>query len=193
MTRGTFPGDGERHAMFAAPEFSTVILVHPRSDAPVNLSRRFRKRIQENRDLLRDAVRVSGASICLLGAFCAADQPFASLPNCSNISGDAVDFWQDGDAASGLGPAETRAVYVGGEWLDEQVLFAALSAVRIGYDTRVLLDVSVARSLFDRAPALDRMSQHGVLMTTVRQAVVEWSMSTSDQNIGRQLRNILPQ
>jgi hypothetical protein len=177
--------------MFAAPEFSTVILVHPRIDAPLKLSRRLRHRVDENRSLLRNAVRISGASMCLLGAVGGANQAFALLPNCRSILTDAVEFWQNGDVTDDLGRADTRTLYVGGAWLDEEVLFTALNAVLIGYDTRVLLDVSIARSWCDRTPALDRMLQHGVLVTTIRQVVVEWSIAAHDREIGRHLRNIL--
>ena len=38
-----------------------------------------------------------------------------------------------------------------------------MSAVHIGYDTRVLVDVSIALTYFDRAWALERLEQHDVL------------------------------
>jgi nicotinamidase-related amidase len=90
-----------------------------------------------------------------------------------------------------LGSPETQVLYCGGAWLDEDVLVAALSAVQIGYDTRVLVDVSVARSQFDQASASDRLAQHGVLIATVRQTVLEWSLAAADDDIGQQLRDTL--
>jgi hypothetical protein len=179
--------------MFATLDRSTIMLINPQRAAGMNLSDRFKKRIEKNHALLRDAVRVSGVSMRLLGDVDNATNPFASLPNCQVLSGDAVNFWRDEEVTDRLGPPEIQVVYVGGAWLEEHILVAALSAVRIGYDTRVLLDVSVARSLFDRTSALERLTQHGVLMTTVRQTVIEWSLSALDHNIGQQLREILPQ
>jgi hypothetical protein len=178
--------------MFATLDRSTIILINPQTVAAINLSDRIKRRIEKAHTLLRDAVRVTGVPMRLLGAVDDATNFFASLPNCQVLSGDAVNFWRDEDVTDRLGPPETQAVHIGGAWLEEDILVAALSAVRIGYDTRVLLDVSVARSLFDRASALERLTPHGVLMTTVRQTVIEWSLSAPDLGIGQQLREILP-
>ena len=177
--------------MFATLDRSTIILINPQTVAAINLSDRIKRRIEKAHTLLRDA-RVTRVPMRLLGDVDNATNPFASLPNCQVLSGDAVNFWRDEDVTDRLGPPETQAVHIGGAWLEEDILVAALSAVRIGYDTRVLLDVSVARSLFDRASALERLTPHGVLMTTVRQTVIEWSLSAPDIGIGRQLREILP-
>jgi hypothetical protein len=68
-----------------------------------------------------------------------------------------------------------------------------LSAVHIGYDTRVLVDVSIALTYFDRAWALERLEQHDVLMTTMRQTMTEWSLAAPDENTSRQLRDTLQQ
>jgi hypothetical protein len=179
--------------MFATLDRSTIILINPQTVTGITLSDRFKRRIENAHSLLPDAVRVTGVSMRLLGAVDDTTNFFASLPNCQVLSGDAVNFWRDEDVTERLGSPETQAVHVGGAWLEEDILVAALSAVRIGYDTRVLLDVSIARSLFDRASALERLTPHGVLMTTVRQTVIEWSLNALDHNVGRQLREILPQ
>ena len=52
----------------------------------------------------------------------------------------------------------------------------------------VLTDLSVLRSLLDRTPALDRLAQHGILATTVRQTVMEWSLAAPNEDLARQLR-----
>ena len=177
--------------MFATLDRSTIILINPQTVAAINLSDRIKRRIEKAHTLLRDAVRVTGVPMRLLGAVDDAANFFASLPDCQVLSGDAVNFWRDEDVTDRLGPPETQAVHIGGAWLEEDILVAALSAVRIGYDTRVLLDLSIARSLFDRASALDRLTPHGVLMTTVRQTVIEWSLSSPNIDIAGQLRELL--
>jgi hypothetical protein len=178
--------------MFATLDQSTVLLINPQTVAGMTLSDQFKRRIEKAHVLLRDAARVTGVSTRLLGAVDDTTNIFASLPNCEVLSGDAVNFWRDENVTDRLGSPETQALHVGGAWLEEDILVAALSAVRIGYDTRVLLDVSIARSLFDRASALERLTPHGVLMTTVRQTVIEWSLSSPDIDIARQLRELLP-
>jgi hypothetical protein len=178
--------------MFATLDRSTIILINPQTVAGMTLSDQFKRRIEKAHVLLRDAARVTGVSMRLLGAVDDTTNFFASLPNCQVLSGDPVTFWRDENVTDRLGSPETQAVHVGGAWLEEDILIAALSAVRIGYDTRVFVDVSVARSLFDRASALERLTPHGVLMTTVRQTVIEWSLSAPNIDIGRQLRELLP-
>ena len=91
------------------------------------------------------------------------------------------------------GGPETQVLYLGGAWLEEEVLIAALSAAGIGYDTRVFTDVSVLRSLLDRTPALDRLALHGILTTTVRQTVMEWSLAAPNEDLARRLRAMLDQ
>jgi nicotinamidase-related amidase len=88
---------------------------------------------------------------------------------------------------------DTQILYVGGAWLDQDVLGAALSAAEIGYDTRVLVDVSVAQTQFDRAWALERLQQRDILMTTMRQTTTEWSLAAPDETVARQLRDTLQQ
>jgi hypothetical protein len=80
-------------------------------------------------------------------------------------------------------------LYLGGLWLDADILVAALAAQSAGYDTRVLIDLSIARRRCDRAPTLTRLNQHGILLTTTRQAAYEWAMSGNpgQRQIVRQL------
>lgn len=179
--------------MLAISEMSVVLLINPEAVRLATLPDRFRNRIEQSRALLHHAAQISGVSMRLLGAVGDSAAAFSSLPNCQSLTGDAVNFWRDEDVGDRLGPPDTRVLYCGGAWLDEDVLVAALSAVQIGYDTRVLVDVSIARTQFERAWALERLEQHGVLMTTVRQTMVEWSLAAPENGIGQQLRDTLQQ
>ena len=179
--------------MLAISERSVVLLINPQIVGAASLPAQFRRRIDNSHALLRHVVRVSGVSMRLLGAVGDAGASFGSLDNCEILPGDPVNFWREKDVIGRLGPPEAQVLYCGGAWLDEDVLIAALSAVEIGYDTRVLVDVSVAHTEFDRAWALERLTQHGVLMTAVRQTMIEWSLAAPDNDIGRQLRTFLQQ
>ena len=176
--------------MLAISEKSVVLLINSETVRLATLPDQFRNRIEKCRALLHHAAQVSGVSMRLLGAAGDSATPFSSLPNCQSLAGDTVNVWRDMDVSDRLGPPDTHVLYCGGAWLDEDVLVAALSAVQIGYDTRVLVDVSIARTQFDRAWALERLEQHGVLMTTVRQTMVEWSLAAPENGIGRLLRDI---
>lgn len=144
-----------------------------------------------NRLLLRHFAQVSQVSVRLLGDVGDAAASFRALPQCQIIVDDAVDFWRNDVAHRQLGDFDTRVLYIGGAWLDQDVLTAALAAVHIGYDTRVLVDVSVATTRFERGWALERLEQHDVLMTTMRQTMAEWSLATPDEATSRQLRSTL--
>jgi hypothetical protein len=144
--------------MLAVAERSVVLLVNPDTDRLACLPAQFRTRIQLSRALLRHFVQVSKASLRLLGDVGDAAVSFRSLPNCQIINGDALSFWRNNDVGRRLGPYDTQVIYIGGAWLDQDVLGAALSAAEIGYDTRVLVDVSVAQTQFDRAWRLNDCS-----------------------------------
>jgi hypothetical protein len=85
-------------------------------------------------------------------------------------------------------------LYLGGLWLDEDILVAALAAQSAGYDTRVFIDLSIARRRCERSPTLTRLNQHGVLLTTTRQAAYEWAMSGTpgQRQVLRQLVDAAP-
>jgi Isochorismatase family len=179
--------------MLAISQRSVVVLVNPSLSRLTRLPAQFRSRVEISRVLLRHFAQVAGVSLRLLGDIGDAAASFRSLANCQIVAGDPVSFWRDNDVSRRLGPPDTQVIYVGGAWLDQDVLAAALSAVHIGYDTRVLVDVSIALTYFDRAWALERLEQHHVLMTTMRQTMTEWSLAAQDENISRQLRNALQQ
>jgi hypothetical protein len=176
--------------MLAMSENSIVLLINPEAVRLANLPPQFRSHVESRRALLRDVAQISGVAIRLMGRVGDIAETFTSLPNCQTVLGDAVNFWRDKDAIESLGPPERHVLYCGGAWLDQDIIVAALSAVEIGYDTRVLVDISVAQTHFDRAGALERLMQHGVLMTSVRQTMVEWSLTAPKDGIGQQLREM---
>lgn len=143
--------------------------------------------------MLRQALRAAAVPVRLLGSAERVGKSFASIATCQAIPNDPVNLWRDENMAERLGPPETQVLYFAGAWLEEEVLIAALSAARIGYDARVFTDLCVLRSLLDRTTALDRLMQHDVLTTTVRQTVMEWSRAVPDHALARRLRAILDQ
>jgi hypothetical protein len=184
-----------RHAkqMFSVPDHSLVLLINPDIACRTELPDEIKTRLENSCNLLRQTLRAAAVPARLLGAAEVTGASFAAIANCEIIPNDPVNLWRDQDAIDRLGHPETQVLYLGGAWLEEEVLIAALSAARIGYDTRVFTDVSVLRSLLDRTPALDRLAQHGILTTTVRQTVMEWSLSAANEDLARRLRTMLDQ
>ena len=184
-----------RHAkeMFSVPDHSLVLLINPDIACRTELPDEVRTRLENSCDLLRRILRAASVPARLLGAAEEIRASFAAITNCEVILNDPIDIWRDQHVIDCLGPPETQVLYLGGAWLEEEVLIAALSAARIGYDTRVFTDLSVLRSLLDRTPALDRLVQHGILTTTVRQTVMEWSLAAPNEDLARRLRTMLDQ
>jgi hypothetical protein len=179
--------------MFSVPDHSLVLLINPDIASAAELPEAIRTRLETSCDLLRQALRAAAVPARLLGVAEDTGASFASIATCEVIPKDPVNVWRDEDMIDRLGPPETQVLYLGGAWLEEEVLIAALSAARIGYATRVFSDLSVLRSLLDRTPALDRLTQHGILTTTVRQTLMEWSRGVADHELARRLRAMLEQ
>jgi hypothetical protein len=177
--------------MFVTSESSIILLINPHPRWLASLPPRFRTKIAMNRILLRHFAQVTGTCLRLLGEAGEAAASFRSLPNCEILSEDPIAFWRSKQVERRLGPPDRRAIFLGGAWLDEHVFAAALSTSRIGYDVRVLVDVSVAKTRFERVWALERFEQHGVKVTTMRQTMTEWALAASDENVSRQLRDLL--
>jgi hypothetical protein len=75
--------------------------------------------------------------------------------------------------------------------LEEELFIAALEAVRLGYDVHLLADLSLARSEADRSLVLDRLALHGVLATTVRQSMLEWTVCLDNPDSSRRIFKLL--
>lgn len=87
--------------------------------------------------------------------------------------------------------ADVGVIVLGGAWLEEEVFITALEGVRLGYDVRVLADLSIARLEVDRSLVLDRLALHGVLAMTVRQALLEWAVCLDDPVVKQKVRLLL--
>ncbi|MEH2535148.1 hypothetical protein V1277_005553 [Bradyrhizobium sp. AZCC 1588] len=104
---------------------------------------------------------------------------------------DGLLLWNDQSFVERLARNEPRFLVLAGACLEEEVLLAALEAVRRGYDVRVLADLSVARREAERKAVFDRLALHGVLVTTVRQTLLEWAVSVGDASLMQEIRKLL--
>ncbi|WP_194467846.1 isochorismatase family protein [Bradyrhizobium sp. CCBAU 53340] len=116
------------------------------------------------------------------------DQIAASL---EQFDIDALSVWQDPRLAARLRESDAGVVFLGGAFLEEEVLIAALEGARQGYDIRLLSDLSAARDEPDRCLALARLAHHGILATTVRQALLEWAVCLNDPAVSRKVQELL--
>ena len=121
--------------MFSVPDHSLVLLINPDIACRTELPEEIRARLENSCDLLRQTLRATAVPARLLGAAEQIGASFASISNCDVIPNDPVNVWRDQDMIDRLGSPETQVLYLGGAWLEEEVLIAALSAARIGYRT----------------------------------------------------------
>lgn len=103
----------------------------------------------------------------------------------------AFSMWQDPELSERLDRSGVDTIFLGGAFLEEEVLISALEGARRGYDVRLLLDLSISRNEFDRTLVLARLAHHGILATTLRQALLEWSVTSGDLAAIRKIQDFL--
>lgn len=108
-----------------------------------------------------------------------------------HIDVDPLCLWQESSFAERLSGANAMAIFLGGAFLEEEVFLAALEGARRGYDIRLLSDLTTARIESDRTLVLNRLAHHGVLATTIRQALLEWALSMNDPTVVKKVRQFL--
>lgn len=108
-----------------------------------------------------------------------------------HLDTDALSSWQSPRIAARLAASDPGVIFLGGAFLEEEVLIAALEGARHGYDIRLLADLSVGRYEADRPLVLARLAHYGILATTVRQTLFELAVSLGDQTISERVQDLL--
>jgi hypothetical protein len=166
--------------MLADPRTSRVVLINPARGQPGDQSSRPAARWHDSLAMLAAAVDILGVHVDIIGHYDATLFPHGLARAVTSLAVDALSLWRDPDLVAALQASGVSAIFFGGVFLDEEVLIAALEGVRLGYDVRLLADLSLARDEADRSLVLDRLALHGVLATTVRQALLEWAVCRDD-------------
>jgi len=175
--------------MLADPRHSRVLLIHPARCAG-------REAVQ-NLDGWRSSVSLllAARDIFNIHAYVVGENDPIGLADLVSafavLDVDPMRSWRDGSRALTLAMGEAGIVFLGGAWLEEDVLIAALEAGGHGYDVRVLADLSVPRREADRSLVFNRLAQHGVLTMTVRQALLEWAVSCDGPAAMDRVRQLL--
>lgn len=110
---------------------------------------------------------------------------------CIAIDVDPLAMWQDGKLLPALKMDGTAVLFLGGAWLEEDVLIAAIRAASDGYDVRLLTDMSRLRCEADYSLVAGRATMHAILMVTLRQALLEWAVFTEKEATVRRVRALL--
>jgi hypothetical protein len=177
--------------MLADPRYSRLVLINPARGESGAVSTEFAARWRESPSLLQPAFEILGVGVHAIGEYDSALLPEALAPSMTRLDGDGLSLWRNERFTASLAASNIGVMFLGGAFLEEEVFIAALEGVRLGYDVRLLADLSVARREMDRSLVLDRLALHGVLATTVRQALLEWAVCLDDPILKQRVLELL--
>lgn len=177
--------------MLADPRRSRVVLINLTRGEQANMQAEFAARRGASLALLPVCQDVFGVTQLAIGEYEPDQIPDEVAHSIVPISIDGLSLWRDQEITASLAASKVGVIVLGGAWLEEEVFIAALEGVRLGYDVRVLADLSVARLETDRSLVLDRLALHGVLATTVRQTLLEWAVCLDDPILKQRVRQLL--
>jgi nicotinamidase-related amidase len=110
---------------------------------------------------------------------------------CVSLDVDPLTIWQTEGLPSALRMDEAGILFIAGAWLEEDVLLAAVRAASVGYDVRLLVDLSRSRRESEGQLVVHRAAMHGILVVTLRQALLEWATFTDDNATIARVRALL--
>ena len=168
-----------------------MVLVNPLREDPAAVPAEVTRQRTESLTLLVVAHELFGVAVDVIGNAPSAGVPEILQPIAAALDVESLFLWSDERFTALLAASDVRAIFLGGAWLDEDLLMVALEGVRRGYDVRVLADLSIARRRDDRLLVLDRLALHGVLPMTMRQALLEWALFLDDPALKRKVQHLL--
>jgi hypothetical protein len=178
--------------MLADPRRSRVILINPARVATGSaVPDPVAKRWQESLGLIPAIREIFGVMTHVAGD---RHSPFLTdriADAMTSLADDPIMLWHQDWWAAEAEASAIELVFLGGAWLEEDVLIAALLGAGQGYDVRLLADLTVARRAEDRQLVIDRLALHGIETTTLRQTMLEWASSLDDLAAIRSVRQLL--
>lgn len=176
--------------MLADPRHSCVILLNvTRGDWAGAQAAALRR--SENLALLPICREMLGVPQIAVGEYQPDLLPDHISASIEHLDIEALSMWRDPDFSARLTGLGASVIFLGGAILEEEVLISALEGLAHGYDIRLLADLSVARHEVERCLALARLAHHGVVPTTIRQALLEWAVHLGDQAISHRIQELL--
>jgi hypothetical protein len=88
--------------------------------------------------------------------------------------------WGETPLGLAVARASRLSLLICGYWLDECITFTALNALGEGYDLYLLTDASPPLDIAQRDTAILRLVQAGVVPTTTKQVIREWTGEIPD-------------
>jgi len=180
--------------MLAVPEQSQVLLIEPLEEFLDHLG------TPHSALLRRQFAHLSKA----------ADQ--AGVPRYFAVSGDKVDsaewlsmpcrmntpkiysfendrsVWSNVDLLESMKATHRERLFICGFWLDDVVTSTALEALTLGFDTHVIVDLTLASDRSKRCSAMDRLNQYTIAPVSLRNLLCEWMIQTEDAEVRSELK-----
>ncbi|WP_152535665.1 isochorismatase family protein [Bradyrhizobium sp. Ai1a-2] len=177
--------------MLADPRHSCIVLLNVTRGAAPNAVEGFAGWRRANMSLLPACQEFFAIPQIAIGEYEQAFLPNQIASAIDHLDVDILSMWRDARLAERLAHLDVGVVFLGGTFLEEEVLVSALQGAKHGYEMRLLSDLSIARRESDRALVLARLAHHGILATTVRQALLEWAASKGDEIVSRKVQDLL--
>ncbi|HEX7883999.1 MAG TPA: hypothetical protein VF499_14840 [Afipia sp.] len=177
--------------MLADPQRSRVVLVNPARTLSLGATGERASRAAERLELLSTCHEWLAVPTFAIGEYDSDAMPSTFGAGVRHLGGQALDLWSDTQFTSDLEASAGHCIFLGGFWLDEDVLILALEGAWLGYDIRLLLDLSWPRQDGDLFLTIQRLMLHGVIPTNVRQMLLEWTVHTGNRDLRDKVMRLL--
>ena len=177
--------------MLADPRQSRVVLLNLARGSTAGVAERFPVRCGGSLTLLPVCHEILGAKSIAVGEYLADLLPVEVAASIEHLKSDALSPWRDPGFSAHFAEADVGIIFLGGGFLEEEVLIAALEGAKRGYEMRLLSDLAFARRETDRQLVVNRLAHHGIVTTTIRQALFEWAVVLDDPKMTHRIRQLL--
>ncbi len=95
--------------------------------------------------------------------------------------------WSNTDLVRAMLQEDREQLFICGFWLDDVVAAAALEAQSLGFNTHVIVDLSLSFNPQTRQSSFDRFSQFGIVPIALQNLLYEWMVKTEDDGCRKDL------
>ncbi len=180
-------------SVLAVPENSQLLFINPIEQCLRQLDRDFSHQIPEQFQRLS-----ASADKALVPRYFAISQDieeresWLSMP-CEQCQTRVFQFdcdrpvWSNADMLMAMQREDREQLFICGFWLDDIVTAAALEAQPLGFNTHVIVDLSLAYNRERRQPCFDRLNQYGIAPISLQNLLYEWMAKTDDDVCRKEL------
>ncbi len=95
--------------------------------------------------------------------------------------------WSNANLLEAMQKEDREQLFICGFWLDDVVTAAALEAQPLGFNTHVIVDLSLAYNRQRRQSSFDRLNQYGIAPIALQNLLYEWMAKTDDDGRRKEL------